>query len=364
MRDEIDMSVSLHNISFSYGENVVLQDVNLDVGEGEIVALFGPSGCGKTTILRLTAGLETARSGSIHINDQVMADQGEMVAPEDRPVGFVFQDFALFPHMSVLENTVFGLKGARKDRLIRAGEELLALEMGEFAHRYPHQLSGGQQQRAALARVFARRPHAILLDEPFASVDSVLRHRLRRDLRLLLKERRTPTIIVTHDPEEALEMADRIAVMKQGRIIEDATPAALFESPESPEGASLFPGAQVLLGDVGDEGVTTAFGPIDLSGMTKLHELSEAKIMIVARSGALSAEPDRDGLAVISDVRDLGGSVRYLVSARAPDQASTQPTAPLAVEAPSPLSIGDQVRLRPAPSGVFVFSSAGERLAD
>ena len=294
------MSLSLQNITHHYGKAPAVKDAVLEAAAGEIVCLFGPSGCGKTTLLRLAAGLETLQSGRIALNDEVLAIPGEETPPEQRPIGFVFQDFVLFPHMTVEKNISFGLGGKGRGAKKRVEEQIEAIGLHGLAKRYPHELSGGQQQRTALARALIRRPAALLLDEPFASIDGALRKRLREDLRRMLKEQNAAVVLVTHDPEEALALGDRIALMREGRIVEDAPPSALFNDPKTPEGAMIFPGSQMLSGSVQDNHLSTSFGPFDATGV------ADGPGLVVLRHGAVSAALNSEGAFKIVDARFVG----------------------------------------------------------
>ncbi len=231
------MSIEIGNISKRYGQFQALQDVNLDIGSGELIALLGPSGCGKTTLLRIIAGLETPDAGSIHFSGQDTTD----VHVRERGVGFVFQHYALFRHMTVFDNVAFGLRmKPRRERpaeaVIRARvmELLQLVQLDWIADRYPSQLSGGQRQRIALARALAVQPQVLLLDEPFGALDAKVRKELRRWLRRLHDELHVTSIFVTHDQEEALEVADRVVVINKGRIEQQGTPQQVWDHPASP----------------------------------------------------------------------------------------------------------------------------------
>ncbi|NWG72194.1 MAG: ABC transporter ATP-binding protein [Parvularculaceae bacterium] len=241
------MSLVLKDVSRRFGDLAAVDAASLTVDAGEIVSLFGPSGCGKTTLLRVAAGLERPDAGTVELDGAMLSGPGVFAPPERRSMGFVFQDYVLFPHMTALENVAFGLGDlGAEERRRRAGAELAACGLDGLFDRRPHQLSGGQQQRVALARALVRRPKAMLLDEPFAAVDAVMRARLRDDVRRILKASGAVTILVTHDADEALALGDRIAIMREGRIIEAAAPSDLFERPGSPESALLFSGAQEI----------------------------------------------------------------------------------------------------------------------
>ncbi len=294
------MTLFLRDIKFGYGRELVLDGVTLAVAPGEIVCLYGPSGCGKSTALRVAAGLERIDEGSVELGGAVLSSSDAHVAPEKRDIGLVFQDFVLFQHMTVAENIAFGLSGlSGKDRRERVAAELAAVGLAGFETRRPPHLSGGQQQRVALARAFARRPKALLLDEPFASIDVALRRRLRGDLRRMLKERAAPAIVVTHDAEEAAELGDRIAIMRRGRIIEDQSPEQLWTAPRTPEGALVSPGAQSLPCAPEAAGVSTAFGPIAAVG-------ADSAALAVILAGGAEASADEAGAARVLDCRFAG----------------------------------------------------------
>ena len=241
-------TLTLHDVSVSYGTTPALTDVSLVVPSGSVVAILGPSGCGKTTMLLSIAGLLPITSGHITVGTKLLSEPGNTLAPEIRGVGWVPQDASLFPHLSVAENIGFALKkGAWKTDRVEELAELVGLT--GFLERKPHHLSGGQAQRVALARALAPGPDVILLDEPFAALDSVLRRGLAREVVDLLRKAETTTVLVTHDREEALDLADFVVVMDQGRIVQVGTPVEIYESPETPWVAS-FVGDTVELSGV------------------------------------------------------------------------------------------------------------------
>ncbi len=231
------MSIAIRNIKKEFGSFTALNNVSLDVPSGELVALLGPSGCGKTTLLRIIAGLESPDNGSIHFHGQEATERDV----RERQVGFVFQHYALFRHMTVFENVAFGLRVRPKKtrpteaEIHRRVHQLLELvQLDWLADRYPPQLSGGQRQRIALARALAVEPKVLLLDEPFGALDAKVRKDLRRWLRRLHDELHITSVFVTHDQEEALEVADRIVVMNQGRIEQIGSPQEVYDNPASP----------------------------------------------------------------------------------------------------------------------------------
>ncbi|KZC98839.1 ABC transporter ATP-binding protein [Oceanibaculum pacificum] len=255
-------------LAHRYGAVSALRGVDLAIAPGEVVALVGPSGCGKTTMLRLCAGVEELQQGHLSIAGQLVAEPGRALPPERRGVGFVFQDYALFPHLKVIENVGFGLDhvGAaeRRQRGLAALEQV---GMAAHAQKYPHQLSGGQQQRVALARALAPQPRIVLLDEPFSGLDAQLRGQVRDDTLHVLKRAGTATLLVTHDAEEAMFMADRIAVMRDGLVQQMGTPVDIYYKPANAYVAAFFSDVNRIGGIVRGGAVATPFGPIPAPGL-------------------------------------------------------------------------------------------------
>ena len=269
------MSIEVRHLQKRFGATVVCDDLSLDIPAGQLVALLGPSGSGKTTLLRIIAGLEVADSGSVlfHGEDATEADVRE------RRVGFVFQHYALFGHMTIFENVAFGLRVRPKavrpaEAAIRAKvAELLALvQLDKLADRYPHQLSGGQRQRIALARALAVEPKVLLLDEPFGALDAKVRRELRRWLRRLHDEMHVTSVFVTHDQEEAMEVADRIVVMNEGRIVQDGAPDEVYDHPASPFVLQFLGDVNLFRGAAGVAGATDFQGDAR-TAYVRPHEL-------------------------------------------------------------------------------------------
>lgn len=256
----------LHNLHHRFDQQTVLSGISLDLNAGEVLCLVGPSGCGKSTLLRLIAGLERVQTGEIAIDGDAVASATCHQLPEQRDIGLVFQDFALFPHLSLLDNVAFGLTAApRTERKALALAMLERVGLAERAENFPHQLSGGQQQRVALARALAPRPRLLLLDEPFSNLDVRLHHHMRLDTLHLLKTSGIGSILVTHDPGDAMFMADRIALLHAGELVQLGTPEELYRQPNCAFAAEFFGDVNRLAGIVAHGAVHTPFGKIAAS---------------------------------------------------------------------------------------------------
>lgn len=256
-----DLQVS--GLSHSYGADPVLSNVDLTVAGGETLTLLGPSGCGKTTLLRAIAGLERAESGTVTMGDRVVSGPQDWVAPERRQVGMVFQEWALFPHLSVSDNVSYGL--ARSDRGGAKVQDALAMVgLAELGDRMPHTLSGGQQQRVALARALAPRPQLLLLDEPFSNLDSSLRVEVRTEVHRLLHELEITAVFVTHDQEEAFVLGDEVAVMHGGEVRQVGSPQQIYHQPADRWVAEFVGSVSVLAGEAVDGAVSTAIGRVPI----------------------------------------------------------------------------------------------------
>lgn len=251
--------VEIAGVCAGYGATHVLHGLDLTVEKGTTTAILGPSGSGKTTLLRVIAGFERATAGTVSIAGRLVDGPKTHLAPEKRQLGYVAQDGALFPHLTVARNVAFGLRRS-PTRENRVSELLRLVGLGEFAERYPHQLSGGQQQRVALARALAIDPPVILLDEPFAALDAALRADVRRDITRILRTAGATTILVTHDQDEALSLADEVAVLRNGRIAQSGTPIELYQRPVDPELAQFLGAANVLPAVAEAWGLRTAMG--------------------------------------------------------------------------------------------------------
>ena len=335
------MTLEYHNVSHRYGGNAVLHDVSLVAAPGEVTCLLGHSGSGKSTLLRLAAGLERLQSGEIRLDGDVLGSATRQPPPEQRPVGLVFQDHVLFPHKTAQENVAFGLRGlsrqARRDVALR---HLASVGLEGLADRYPDTLSGGEQQRVALARALAPAPKVMLLDEPFANVDATLRRSLREDTRAMLRQVGSVALVVTHDPDEALELADRIVVLGQGRVVQAATPSEIWRRPADVRVAEMFGQAQHLRGSARDGVVHTSFGAIEWRNGT-------GDVDVVARPTAVALKPAESG-AVVADIRFLGDRHVVLLSAEGEGLRAS-------VEDLRGIAVGDHVAATFDPAATFVY---------
>jgi iron(III) transport system ATP-binding protein len=298
-------SLVFNQVSHRFSGAPVLDRIDLEVGPGEIVCLLGPSGCGKTTTLRIAAGLERAQAGEIWIGGQLVGSVETHMPPEKRKIGMVFQDYALFPHLSVLENVAFGIDGEAKTRRRQIAMDLLArLDMDRYADVYPHRLSGGEQQRVALARALAPRPSVMLMDEPFANLDVRLRDSIREATMTLLKEEGAAVVMVTHDPEEAMRMADRIALMSDGRIVQCGRPAEFHARPASKFAATFFREMNVLEGVLNVDGtsIETPAGTIPLADV---EAASAYDVIVPPESVRVGAVGGVNGFRIV-DIRPVG----------------------------------------------------------
>ncbi len=260
----------LESLTHRFEQTLALDDLSLEVKAGEIVCLLGPSGCGKTTLLRLIAGLERLQTGRIAIAGAPVAEGGGdlHLPPERRNTGLMFQDYALFPHLTVERNIAFGLQGVdRRQAKEWIARSLSELDLAHLGPRWPHTLSGGQQQRIALLRALAPKPQVMLLDEPFSGLDGHLRQRVREETRAMLEKSGAATLMVTHDPEEAMFLADRIVVLHRGRVMQDAAPAEIYNAPSNPFTARLFGTVNEFEARVQGEKAITAIGAFPAPGI-------------------------------------------------------------------------------------------------
>ena len=321
--------------------------LSLTLNEGELLGLLGPSGCGKTTLLRLIAGFEQPSRGKIFIAGKTVAGEGCWIPPEGRNAGMVFQDYALFPHLTIADNVAFGLKRQSlrltvKDIHQRVAEVLSLVGLSDLGKRYPHQLSGGQQQRVALARALAPRPSLILLDEPLSNLDVQVRQRLRHEVRHILKAAGIAAIFVTHDQEEALAISDRVAVMRAGKLEQVGTPEMIYTHPSSRFVAEFVTQANFLPAERVHNCWKTEIGAweVDISSLDNHQETRE----LMVRQEDIRLKPDENASVIICDRQFLGREYRYCLETASGKRlhARTTVSHQLAVGTKVKLSIPDQ----------------------
>jgi iron(III) transport system ATP-binding protein len=342
--------MSFENVSLSFAGIDAVREVSFELPPGDVVCLLGPSGCGKTTLLRIAAGIEKPQSGRVLLGGEVVAGPGVFVPPEQRGVGLMFQDFALFPHMTNLENVAYGLKFLdRRAALIEARNALRRVGLSEYADTYPWALSGGEQQRVALARAIVPRPRVILMDEPFSGLDQRLREGVRRGTLELLKETRSGALIVTHDPLEAMELADRILLMRQGRLVQQGTPRELYQLPIDADAARFFSHFNEIEAPVVRGRITTPFGRLLAKGIPE----GTAAVVMIRPQGLLPLRAGQQGAAArILDVRFLGDEMQLTVLFETMEKPFLA-----RVPAAAGISAGETVRFIADPSHIFMFAT-------
>ena len=286
-------AVACSGLRRTYGAVLALDGIDLEVRTGELLAVLGPSGCGKTTLLRLIAGFEPPDSGTVAVGGRLVAGPTIFVPPERRRVGIVVQDHALFPHLTVAGNVAYGLPGRRKDsqRVTRVAEVLALVGLEEMGDRYPEELSGGQQQRVAIARALAPRPNVVLLDEPFANLDAVLRARMRTEVADILRAAGATVVLVTHDQEEALSLADRVAVLNRGRVVQVGRPDEIYRTPADPFVARFVGDAGLVAARSDGTALETPIGRLAVSGAVP----APGPALAVVRPETLRLTPDPGG---------------------------------------------------------------------
>ena len=322
--------IRLETVTKRFGNVVAVDRASLCVARGEVVALLGPSGCGKTTLLRLVAGFESPDAGSITVAGAAVAGAGKWVPPERRRVGMVFQDYALFPHLTVSENVGFGLR--RGERRARVRELLAIVGLQGLDRRYPHELSGGQQQRVALARALAPSPELVLLDEPWSNVDPFLRETLRAEVAEIIRPLGVTVVLVTHDREEAFSLADRIALMRDGAVVQEGTAEELYYAPVSRWAAEFVGAANVLPRDRA-RGLLRA----TLAGARANGSATDPQVLI--RPELLELAPDPEGPAEVVAREFRGHDVFYRVRLDGVDLVAQRPSNEV-------VPLGSRVRVR------------------
>jgi iron(III) transport system ATP-binding protein len=345
------MLLKLKNLACGYQDQRVVQDLNLHLNAGDIGCLLGSSGCGKTTTLRAIAGFEPVHEGEIILDGEIISRAGYTLAPEKRRIGMVFQDYALFPHLTVAENIAFGIRN--HPRLTQLTTEMLELvNLGALGKRYPHELSGGQQQRVALARALAPEPQLLLLDEPFSNLDGELRRRLSHEVRDILKARGTSAVLVTHDQEEAFAVRDHVGVFKEGRLEQWDTPYNLYHEPATPFVASFIGQGYFIRGQLIDaESVQTELGL--LRGNRAYAGVSGTPMDVLLRPDDIIYAPDSALKARVASKSFQGAATLYRL--QLPTGTQLEGLFPSHAD----LNPGDQIGIQVAAEHLVLFPAAG-----
>lgn len=343
--------LELNQLACSYGEQPVVSELNLHLRAGDIGCLLGPSGCGKTTTLRAIAGFEPITAGSIVLDGEQLSSPEKRVPPEQRRIGMVFQDYALFPHLSVADNVGFGIhKHPERKRLV--AELLELVKLGKLGKRYPHELSGGQQQRVALARAMAPDPKLLLLDEPFSNLDGELRRRLSGEVRDILKSRGISAMLVTHDQSEAFAVCDHVAVLKDGKLQQWDTPYNLYHEPSTPFVASFIGQGYFIRGQlISPETVQTELGNI---GGNRAYSLPVGSAVdVLLRPDDVVGDPHSPLQACIVGKTFLGANILY--SLQLPTGSALEALFPSHADH----QIGDTLGIRVAADHLVLFAAQG-----
>ncbi|KZN48366.1 ABC transporter ATP-binding protein [Pseudoalteromonas luteoviolacea] len=341
-------SLSIESLQYSYDGHVVIDDLDLQVKENEIVCLLGSSGCGKTTTLKAIAGLLKPQNGAIHIGSMCVNSKGVCVPPQNRNVGMMFQDYALFPHLTVTQNIAFGLgKLSRAERQARVDEMLELVLLSDFGKRYPHELSGGQQQRVAIARALAYRPNLLLLDEPFSNIDAQVRFQLISDIRSIIKDQKVSAIFVSHSKDEAFAFSDRLAIMHKGKIEQLGCPTELFQTPKSKVVAEfLGQGVYLDAKPSGNDSFQTSFGLVNsLTEQSKSQD--QGKIFV--RPSNIELFNTDAGDVKVNQERFVGTEYLYAVELQGQQLEIAKP-------ADKPLDLSKPISLKIKPHAVNFFS--------
>jgi iron(III) transport system ATP-binding protein len=346
--------LEFESVSKSFGRTAAVADVSLKLKPGEIACLLGPSGCGKTTLLRIAAGIERPDAGRLLFDGQEMAGPSRFVPPERRNIGLMFQDFALFPHLSIIENVAFGLKNlpASEARTI-ARHALERVGLVHYAQSYPHHLSGGEQQRVALARALVPRPQIMLMDEPFSGLDQRLRESVRAETLTLLRETRASCLLVTHDPVEAMGLADRIFLMRQGHLIQSGTPEQLYRQPVDAAAARFFSDANEVKGHVAGRVVDTPLGAFPVPNQ---HKGAEA-LVLIRPQGIKRSEAATGTEGLVTETRFQGDDVKCSILFKGIEEPLTA-----LIDSRSAPPRGQAAWFRIDPEHVFVFETVASPL--
>jgi iron(III) transport system ATP-binding protein len=339
--------LTFEDVSRRYGDGLALDHVSLDVSPGEVLCLLGPSGCGKTTLLRIAAGVERPSAGRVLLDGQEVSGPDHFVRPEKRGVGLMFQDFALFPHLTIRQNVAFGLRSlSRIEANAEAMAALARVGLSHYANAYPHILSGGEQQRVALARAIAPRPSVVLMDEPFSGLDPRLREKMREETLAILHETRATSIVVTHDAEEAMRMGDQVALMRRGRVVQTGKALDLYRAPKDILAARTFSDLNEVPAQVAAGIADTALGRFAANGA------GDGDAIVCVRQSGVILLPRGEGIAArVLDVRFLGDVALVEMAVQGLDE----PLLARVRENDAP-SLGTEIGVRIDPSAILVFA--------
>ena len=340
-------ALSIKNLTCQYDDQTVLESLSLEVEQGQIVCLLGASGCGKTTLLKAIAGLLPLSSGQMSLNCLTIDDGENWLPPEQRNIGMIFQDYALFPHLTVAENIAFGLKNETAQQKLLKVEEMLGLvHLKGYGDRYPHQLSGGQQQRVAIARSLAYKPDLLLLDEPFSNIDTQVRHELIREIRKIFKEQGVTAIFVTHSREEAFAFADKMAVMNHGVIEQYGTASELYYKPSSKFVADFLGGGSYLAAKrISDSEFETHLGVVEANAQQEIQVDAECALLLRPQHVQIAA--DEESAVKVLEQHFMGDHCRYVIDVNGDRLLATSTQA---------LNVGDSVTVKVETQGVLAFA--------
>ena len=361
--DATAVDVAVRGVSKSFdGSTTVLDEVDVSVDGGATLALLGPSGCGKTTLLRIIAGLEVPDAGTVVVGGRTLTGPGELVVPERRRIGMVFQDWALFPHLSVARNVGFGLERSERKVSPRIDEALELVGLGGFGDRMPSTLSGGQQQRVALARAIAPRPSVLLLDEPFSNLDAALRVEVRTEIHQLLVELGITTVFVTHDQDEAFVLGDRVAVLSEGHVVQIGTPAAIYTEPATRWLAGFVGDANFVPGDSSGSTAHTVLGDLPLrhgeqGSVDVLIRPEHLDIVAAGADETVGTATDGSAVGTVELVEYVGHGTTYLVTLGDSELRVRRASAPM-------LQRGDRAVLRYIGGPAVTFEPDAEPALD
>ena len=340
-------ALSIKNLTCQYDDQTVLESLSFEVEQGQIVCLLGASGCGKTTLLKAIAGLLPLSSGQMSLNCLTIDDGENWLPPEQRNIGMIFQDYALFPHLTVAENIAFGLKNETAQQKLLKVEEMLGLvHLKGYGDRYPHQLSGGQQQRVAIARSLAYKPDLLLLDEPFSNIDTQVRHELIREIRKIFKEQGVTAIFVTHSREEAFAFADKMAVMNHGVIEQYGTASELYYQPSSKFVADFLGGGSYLAAKrISDSEFETHLGVVEANAQQEIQVDAECALLLRPQHVQIAA--DEESAVKVLEQHFMGDHCRYVIDVNGDQLLATSTQA---------LNVGDSVTVKVETQGVLAFA--------